>query len=268
MGAALGSVLREAGNDVLWASSGRSATTARRAVTADLHEVGSVNDLSRGSDMIVSVCPPHAALDVARSVAGFRGTFVDVNAVSPATARAIAAAVEAGGGRYVDGGIVGLPPRSRGTTRLYLSGAWAQDVAALFAGTVVDVRVVSDRLGAASALKMANAAWTKGTAALLLAIRALARAEDVEAALLEEWKTSLPGLQEQSLRAAHSACGKGWRWVGEMDEIASTFGSVDLPDGFHHASAEIFRRAPRLDEAHADDSTMERVLGALAVRGR
>jgi len=266
MGAALGSVLREAGTVVLWASSGRRAATALRAETADLRDVGSVDELSRRSELIVSVCPPDAALDVARSVSGFEGIFVDVNAVSPATAQAVAAAIETGGGRYVDGGIVGPPPWSPGTTRLYLSGPAAQDVAGLFASTVVDARVVSGRLGAASALKMAYAAWTKGTAALLLAIRALARVQDVEAALLEEWNTSVPGLQEQSLRAAHSACGKGWRWVGEMQEIASTFGSVDLPAGFHHAAAEIFRKAPRLDDAHADDQTLERVLLALPMR--
>jgi 3-hydroxyisobutyrate dehydrogenase-like beta-hydroxyacid dehydrogenase len=267
MGAALGSVLRKAGTVVLWASSSRSADTARRAEMADLRDAGSVDELSRRSDMILSVCPPHAALEVARSVAGFEGIFVDLNAVSPATARAVGAVIESGGGRYADGGIIGPPPRSPGTTRLYVSGAWAQDAADVFAGTVVDARVVSDRLGAASALKMAYAAWTKGTAALLLAIRALARAEDVEAALLEEWRTSLPELQEQSLGAALSACGKGWRWVGEMDEIASTFDSVGLPDGFHGAAAEIFRRAPRRDDAHADEATLERVLVALAGRG-
>ena len=267
MGAAFGAVLRGRGTVVLWASSGRSAATARRAELADLRDAGSVDELSRRSDVIVSVCPPHAALEVAHSVAGFDGVFVDVNAVSPATARAVAGAIEAGGGQYLDCGIVGPPPRSPGTTRLYLSGTSAPGVAALFAGTVVDARILSDRVGAASALKMAYAAWTKGTAALLVAIRALARAEDIEAALLEEWRTSLPDLPEQSLRAARSACSKGWRWVGEMEEIASTFGAVNLPDGFHHAAAEIFRRAPRFDDADADESTLDRVLIAMAGPG-
>jgi 3-hydroxyisobutyrate dehydrogenase-like beta-hydroxyacid dehydrogenase len=101
--------------------------------------------------VIVSVCPPHAVIDVANSVSGFGGIFVDANAVSPATARAIATTVEGWGGRYVDGGIIGAPPRSPGMTRLYLSGPSAQDVTDLFAGTVI----VSGQLGAASALKMA-----------------------------------------------------------------------------------------------------------------
>ena len=118
----------------------------------------------------------------------FTGIYVDANAVSPATARTIASAVD----RYVDGGIIGPPPRKPGTTRLYLSGAEAPIVADLFAGTNVDTRVVSEDAGAASAVKMAFAAWTKGTAALLLGIRAVARAEGVDETLLDEWEISLP----------------------------------------------------------------------------
>ena len=113
--------------------------------------------------------------------------------------------------------------------------------AGLFAGTLVDTRILAAEIGAASAVKMAYAAWTKGTAALLLGIRALARAEDVEPALLEEWRLSLPDLEEQSNRAARTAAAKGWRWVGEMEEIAATFAAAGLPDGFHLAAAEVFR---------------------------
>src|SRR4051794_38228828 len=136
------------------------------------------------------------------------------------------------------------PPAERGTTRLYLSGPEAGTVAELFAGTALDARIVSPNVGAASAVKMAFAAWTKGSAALLLAIRALARAEGVEATLLEEWRTSLPQLEAQSIAAARSAQKKGWRWIGEMEEIAETFAAAGLPDGFHRAAAEIYRSGP------------------------
>ena len=91
---------------------------------------------------------------------------------------------------------------------------------------------------------MAYAGWTKGSSALLLAIRALARAEGVEDTLLEEWRTSLPQLEDRSVAAARSAQKKGWRWIGEMEEIARTFGAAGLPDGFHRAAAEIYRRGP------------------------
>jgi 3-hydroxyisobutyrate dehydrogenase-like beta-hydroxyacid dehydrogenase len=148
----------------------------------------------------------------------------------------------AAGGRFVDAGIIGPPPTRPGSTRLYLAGPEAQTVAASFAGTALEPRVVSDEVGAASALKMAYAAWTKGTAALLLAIGDLARAEEVEPVLLAEWRLSLPELIERSSSASRSAAKKGWRWIAEMEEIASTFASAGLPDGFHLAAAGMFRR--------------------------
>src|SRR6185312_2016417 len=118
--------------------------------------------------------------------------------------------------RFVDGGVVGPPPDRPGTTRLYLSGDEAEPVAELFGGTNVDARVIA---GSASALKAAYAGWTKGSAALLLTMWELAQAEGVEDALLEEWRLSIPELEEHAAGAERSARRKGWRWVGEMEEI-------------------------------------------------
>jgi 3-hydroxyisobutyrate dehydrogenase-like beta-hydroxyacid dehydrogenase len=257
MGAAIGAALRAAGQTVLWASTGRSTATAERAEETGLEDAGTLKELAGRSDLILSVCPPHAAVEVARACTGFAGLYVDANAVSPATARAIAGLA----GRYVDGGIVGPPPRRSGTTRLYLSGAEAPCVADLFSETILEPVVVSAEPGAASAVKMAFAAWTKGTAALLLAVRAVARSEGVEETVVAEWRRSLPDLPEQSVAAARSALGKGWRWVGEMNEIADTFGAAGLPEGFHRAAAEIYRRSPR---GRADgEESLRRVLSAL-----
>jgi 3-hydroxyisobutyrate dehydrogenase-like beta-hydroxyacid dehydrogenase len=239
MGSALGRALRARGRTVLWASSARSPDTARRAAEAGLEDAGTTDELSRRSDVILSVCPPHAAVAVARSVSDFGGVYIDANAVSPATARAIETMFE----HFVDGGIIGPPPVAAGTTRIYLAGQEGRFAAGLFVGSIVEARVVSGRVGDASALKMVYAAWTKGTAALLLAIRAVARAEAVEDALLGEWRASLPDLPDRSIRAERSAEAKGWRWVAEMEEIADTFAAAGEPDGFHRAAAEIFRRA-------------------------
>jgi 3-hydroxyisobutyrate dehydrogenase-like beta-hydroxyacid dehydrogenase len=232
MGAAVGAVLRAQGFEVVWASEGRSDETRARADSAGLEDVGSLSEVAR-AEVVFSICPPHAALEVAGSLESFGGVYVDANAVSPATAAKVADTVD----NFVDGGIVGSPPREAGTTRLYLSGDEAPGVAELFAGSVLDARVVSN----ASAVKMAYAAWTKGTAAMLLAIRELARREGVEETLLEEWALSIPDLAERSERAARSAKAKGWRWVGEMEEIAATFEAAGLPGGFHHAAAEVYR---------------------------
>jgi 3-hydroxyisobutyrate dehydrogenase-like beta-hydroxyacid dehydrogenase len=242
MGAAIGRVLRDRGHEVLWASSERSTATSQRAAGAGLTDVRSAEALGERSDVILSVCPPHAALEVARATLASPALLVDANAIAPATARAIAAERDRSG--FVDGGIIGPPPETSGTTRLYLSGLHAPSVAELFEGTAVEARVVSANVGDASALKMTYAAWTKGTAALLLAIQAVADAEGVELALTEEWRLSLPDLPETLTRAQRSASAKGWRWVGEMEEIAATFSAAGLPDGFHRAAAEVFRRSP------------------------
>ncbi len=235
MGAAVGAELVRSGKTVLWVSEGRSEATRRRAEDAGLDDVGSLEALARESEVILSICPPHAALEVARSVAGFEGLYVDANALAPATVRAITEV------RCVDGGIVGAPPRPPTTTHLYLSGEEADAAADLFAGTGVISRVVSRDVGAASALKLAYAAWTKGTVALLLAIDAFARAEGVADGLLREWRDSLPHLPDALDRAERSSAAKGWRWVGEMEEIAAAFEADDLPGGFHEAAAEVFR---------------------------
>ena len=242
MGAAVAAALRDAGHDVVWASAGRSRDTAARAAAAGLRDVGSVAAMARECGLILSVCPPHAASEVARGVTGFTGIYVDANAVSPATACAIGTEVEAVGATFADGGIIGPPPRRPGTTRLYLSGAAAGATAAVLAGTMLETPVVSARPGDASAVKMTYAAWTKGTAALLLAVRATARAAGVEEVLIAEWARSLPQLGEEHERALRSAAAKGWRWIAEMEEIAGTFAAAGQPDGFHRAAAEVYRR--------------------------
>ena len=262
MGAAVGQCLAGAGHRVLWVPDGRSPATAARAAAAGLTGVGGgLAELVRRAEVIMSVAPPHAALDIARQVAGFGGVYVDANAISPATAREVAGIIETGGANYVDGGIIGTPPVMPGFIRLYLSGPKAGDVRDLFDGSPVDARVVDHELkagagasgaggiGAASAVKMAYASWTKGTAALLLAARALARAEGVEDVLLAEWGISQPGLAERSAGAAGAAAAKGWRWIAEMEEIAATMAAVGLPKGFHQAAAEIYRRFPPADPA-------------------
>lgn len=258
MGTAVGRCLTAAGHRVLWAPEGRSPASVARAAAAGLTAAsGGLAGLVRQADVIISVCPPHAASGVARQVAGFGGVYTDANAVSPATAREIARIVETGGASYVDGGIIGTPPVAPGFIRLYLSGARAGEVQRLFAGGPVDARMIGGDAGTASAVKMAYASWTKGSAALLLAARALARAEGVEETLLTEWDVSQPGLAERSAGAAGSAAAKGWRWVAEMEEIAASMAAAGLPDGFHRAAAEIYRRA---QDAPAPDAILTALL--------
>jgi len=226
MGAAVGRCLQANRHEVLWASAGRSEESRKRAETFE--DAGAVEALAQRAELILSICSPHAALDVARGVEGFDGVYVDANAISPMRAKEVAAIHP----RFVDGGIVGGPPDEPGTT-LYLSGSGAASVAVLFVGTNLEPRVVAD----ASAVKMAYAAWSKGSAAMLLAIRDVARHFGVE----EEWELAAPELAKRLPRAEHAAATKGWRWEGEMEEIADTFAAAGQPDGFHRAAARVYR---------------------------
>ena len=231
MGSAVGATLVAGGARVLWSPEGRSPSTRARAAELGLEATGSLARVTAAAGVIVSVTPPHAALTQAREVAalGFRGIYVDANAVAPATARAIGEIVEAAGARFVDGGIIGPANRKPGAARIYLSGPSAPEVAPLFASGPIDAHVLSGPAGAASALKVGFAGWNKASQGLLAAIRAFAIAEGVDAALLAEWKISMPDVPARSERAVQDNARKAWRFVGEMEEIAQAFAAVGLP---------------------------------------
>jgi 3-hydroxyisobutyrate dehydrogenase-like beta-hydroxyacid dehydrogenase len=251
MGAFIGACLRHNGHHVLWASEGRSPATAARALQAGLTAALSLADLVADSAVIVSVCPPDAAEDVAQRVVahGFRGLYVDANAIAPQRAAAISASLHAAGAAFVDGSILGGPSWDQGQTDLYLSGPRAADAAALFAGPRLAARVLGPDAGQASALKMCYAAYTKGTSALLGAILAAADALDVTQPLLDQWTQDDANFPARTQQRVRRVTAKAWRFAGEMDEIAATFQAAGLPGGFHASAAELFRRLSHFKDA-------------------
>ena len=248
--------------ETVWCSAGRSPATRRRAAAAGMTEVGSLAEMAERADLIVAICPPAAAEAVADAVAKerFAGVYADLNAIAPATARRLGQSFE----HFVDGGIIGPPATDPGTTRLYLSGPDAEVAASRWTTPALDIHIVDGGVGAASAVKASFAAWTKGSAALLLTVRALARAEGVEEALLAAWATSIPGLVERSEQAARENGPKAWRFVGEMHEIGASLADAGLPAGFATAAAEIYERLavlrdePRSELADVIDRLLHR----------
>ena len=242
MGVTVGSSIKAGGHRVIWTSEGRSTATENRANETGLENVETLSGLVQESDVIISVCPPHAALGVAQEVVnlGFEMLYVDVNAVSPATSRSIMQIIQGSGAQYVDGGIIGPPALKANRTRLYLSGESAGEVKVLFKQGNIQAITIGEKPGQASALKMCYAAWTKGSAALLLGVRGLAEAEGVTRPLLDEWAISQPGLENHSENTATSTAPKAWRFEGEMKEIAATFREAGLPDQFHMGAAALY----------------------------
>ena len=264
MGISVGAAAQNSGVQVYWASAGRSDQTRARAEEYALQDAGSLQALVQSCDIVVSVCPPHAAEEVAGEVIehGFKGLFVDANAISPQRALRIGEQLQAAGVSYVDGGIVGGPAWEPGRTWLYLSGTEAARVAECFAAGPLETTILGEKIGQASALKMCFAAWTKGSTALLCGILATAEQLEVWEPLAVQWERYWPGFPEEAEGRARRVTAKAWRFAGEMEEIAATFAGAGLPGGFHAAAADLYGRL-----AHFKDSqevpSLEEILNAL-----
>jgi 3-hydroxyisobutyrate dehydrogenase-like beta-hydroxyacid dehydrogenase len=227
MGAAVGGAARA---DVVWASEGRSDASARRAEEAGLTDVGSIAELVTSSELVLSICPPAIAEEVAEQVftLGFDGIYVEANAISPERMRRIAAL----GRRVVDGSIIAATG-----INLYLAGEDTGEVAALFddSGEVTTIPI-GPEIGAASGLKMAFGGWNKIGIALTGQAHAIAREYGVT-----EWLDAEGVPADRLPRVAERA----WRWAPEMEEIAATCRELGLPDGIARGAAEAYRDLSR-----------------------
>jgi 3-hydroxyisobutyrate dehydrogenase-like beta-hydroxyacid dehydrogenase len=261
MGSSLAASAQRSGCRVYWASEERSEATHERARQLGLHDAGTMARLCEICDVVVSVCPPHAADELATRVAGhgFQGLYLDANAISPQSVVKVARIVARGGASAIDGGIVGPPAWHPNTTWLYLSGERAEEVASCFVGGPLETQIIGTEIGRASALKMCYAAWTKGSTALLCAILAAADELGVWPELRGQWERDWPGFADQAEGRAQGVTAKAWRFAGEMDEIAATLEAAGAPGGFHAAAADLYRRiayfkdlpTPPLDEVLA-----------------
>ena len=262
MGSAVAATVRNSGHEVFWVAEGRSHHTRARAESAGFTDAGTLAQLCETCPAILSVCPPEFAADLADQVLahGFRGTYLDANAISPPHKQAIAARMQAAGVRFVDGGIIGLPPKAKGQTWLYLSGEHADSIAPLFQAGPMEAEIIGTEVGKASALKMCYAAQNKGSIALLTAVIGAADRMGVLEELRREWARGRVGgpTEAHILRAAP----KAWRWTAEMHEIASTLEAAGMPPGFHQAAAEIYER---LREFKDTSPAIEEVLQKLRI---
>jgi hypothetical protein len=242
MGASIGAALRPHVADVLWVETGRSYQTTKRAEWADLVAVRTMTDLVTRCSVVVSVCPPDAALDVARSVADAGGVdmYLDANATAPATMVAIAGLL--GADHVVDGGIIGPPAWKPGTTVLHLAGSRAREAAALFEPTPIEPRVVGTNVGQASAVKACFSMHTKALPTLWAVIAAVADHFGVRDAVRDELTRDDIDLNALLDDIAQRATSKAWRWEGEMLEAALAVAEAGLPDGMSRSAAEVYRR--------------------------
>jgi 3-hydroxyisobutyrate dehydrogenase-like beta-hydroxyacid dehydrogenase len=243
MGITLAFAARNSGQSVWWASEGRSPETLERATSQSLVDAHSLKELCQKCSVILSICPPHAADEVARQVveAGFQGLYVDANAISPQRVTSMAEMMTEHGISFVDGSVIGGPAWGHGTI-LYLSGHEALRVADCFSAGPLRTELIGEQPGRASALKMCYGAYTKGSRAMLLGILGTAQSLGVRDVLEQQWERDDPNLLKQNTQRLGRVTAKAWRFEGEMKEIATTFARAGFPDGFHLAAADIYGR--------------------------
>ena len=246
MGQAVAMQIKARGITVCTALEGRSARSRRLAQEAGLTDVGSIARLVAECEVVLSVMNPGAALDFARTASNairagaHRTVIVDCNAIAPDTVHEIAAMVQDAGGRFIDGGIIGPPPRGAAKTNLYLSGERASDLEAL-AGPQLRVHIVSERIGDASALKMCYGALNKGTQALWLEVLIAARRLGVEGHLETQLRQSKADHYEWALSQFPVLTPKAYRWVPEMLEISKTLSSAGITPKVFQGAADIYQ---------------------------
>ena len=251
MGISVAASAIKSGHEVFWVSENRSQKTHDRAQKHELVDAGSFENFCHLCEIIISICPPQIAEDMAGQVIqhNFRGWYLDANAISPQRTIKIGQMLKANDIHYVDGGIIGRPAWEAKSTWLYLSGEGADRIENCFSAGPLETRIIGNEIGKASALKMCYSAYSKGTTALLCAILGTAETLGVRDELYGQWDMDNTGFSEQTNQRVSRVTAKAWRFEAEMREIAGTFHGVGMPSGFHKAAADIYDRLAGFKDA-------------------
>lgn len=246
MGHAVGKVLAAHGVRVITSLHGRSARTRQLAERAGIHDAGTLDALVHEADLILSILVPDQAVATAQVVAQALSDtnqevlYVDCNAIAPQTAHTIGRIINGAGSRFVDAGIIGPPPHKPGATRFYASGREVATFAELNAFGL-EIIALGSEIGQASAFKMCYAALTKGLTALATELLTAAEAFGITQPLAHELETSQGLLYKQIQQALPGMPAKAHRWIGEMEEIAQTFGAIGLTPQMLAGAADLYR---------------------------
>ena len=246
MGHAVGAVLVKNGIRVITCLEGRSNRTRGLAEKAEIQDVTTYQDLVNEAEIILSILVPSEARNAATLVSdaleetGQKVTYADCNAIAPQTVREIGKILTSTASNFVDAGIIGGPPGPGVMNRIYVSGPDTEAVEQLNEYGL-DIRAIGPEIGQASGLKMVYAALTKGTSALALELMVAAKRLNLYDALISEWEMSQADRYESFKRGLQSVPSKAHRWIGEMEEIAKTFGDVGLTPKILEGAADMYR---------------------------
>ena len=263
MGSGVGRVLGESGYDVITSLAGRSSRTQALAKSANIRDVGGIDDMVAEADLILCIMVPSQATGAAELVAasmranGVSTYYAECNAISPKSTRAICDIISSAGGKFIDGGIIGGSPSRASAPRFYVSGPHASAMTELD-GKGIDVRNMGGEIGHGSGIKMCYAALTKGTSTLQIALLAAAEAMGLSDQLRAEFESSQPAALKQMDTGISRLPPNAHRWIGEMEEISATFEQVGVSPFFHQGAADIYRLLAQTSFASETPETVDK----------
>ncbi len=274
MGGGIGEALHRGGIEVYTCLAGRSELTRQRAAEYGFKDAPDFDALVQGIDLFISVLVPSEAVPLAEAIAaamkrtGAHPAYADLNAIAPSTVQSIEKIVSAAGAQFIDGGIIGGPPREGYSPHIGVSGADTSIMESL-RDRNLDIRVVGPSVGQASGLKMVYAASTKGTTALWTELLTASRALGLEDALRSELGDNNV-VFNQAKRSIPNMPNRARRWVGEMEEIAKTFDDLGMTPNILQGAADMYAlvsQTPLADLTSRDPNpTLEEVMDALISR--
>ena len=264
MGSAVGQVLAKQGLRVIAALGERSARTRALAAEAGIVDVGTLENLVREADLVMSILDPDAAIVAAQRVAeamkstGAKPLYADCNSIAVQSARKIGEIMKAVGAPFAEASIIGAPPRVPNKTRIYASGPQAQDFAQLnqFGLTV---RILGPEEGKAKAIKICYATVTKGTQALLTESLVSAKRLGVFDVLLTELETSQKALLKFAQDGLQQMPPKAHRWIGEMNELAASYQGIGLTPRMLAGAADMYSAVSQTTLGHESPENQRKV---------
>jgi len=227
--------------DILFSDAAHRPMRAAAAAGVTLHD-----DLTvaiADADVIISAVTASSAHDVVASVAASIRAgqfFLDINSVSPALKQESYALLTSRRARYVEAAVMASIPPYGIAVPMLLGGPHAAGFMALMAQSGMQMKIASENIGVASAIKMCRSVMIKGLEALTVESMFTARHYGVEEEVLASLTETFPGIDwpRQADYLVSRVVQHGRRRAAEMREVAHTVSDAGLAPLLSSAIAE------------------------------
>ena len=206
------------GAEVFTCVEGRSLKTKKLAKETELNLCSSNQELAESSDILISAVTPFQAIKVAKEVGKrVKGIYIDINNISPSTVEEALSYIE--NGKTVDASIIGSVRKNGLNVHILVSGPCANQFAELNQYGM-NINVIGDEIGQASAIKLLRSSFTKGISALLFETLYSAYKMGIDMEVLKYIaETEGEGFKESAVSRIISSAVHSKRRAEEMEEV-------------------------------------------------